>query len=349
VDVEERLRRVVSHTQEVLVEEELRSLLQTTEHPKAYIGFEPSGLFHVGGLVTVAKVKDLEAAGFEVTVFLADWHAMINDKLGGSLDRIQAAGRLYESVFRSLGIGAGVRFRWASDVVTQPGYWARVLRCAKAMSLARAKRAITIMGRKEDEGEIDASKLFYPAMQVADIFELPADLAYAGMDQRRAHVLAREVAHHYGWKAPVALHTPLVSSLKGGGRMNYDDSGLIERKMSKSDPTSSIVIPTDDATIDARIKDAFCAAKEVAGNPVLELARYVVLPWEGKLAVERPAKFGGNVEFQTDEALLTAWKEGKLHPQDLKAAVAKGLQRILAPSNAFFRDHPEALPRPSAT
>jgi tyrosyl-tRNA synthetase len=331
MDRAERLDRVLRNSSEVLVREELESLLDREEHPRAYIGYEPSGSFTVGQLVTLAKVRDLAEAGFRVTVFLADWHAYINDKLGGSMDRIRAAGRAMESVFRGLGIDQGVSFRWASELTGRPEYWERVLRVAKAMSLARAKRAITIMGRKEGEEEVDASKLFYPAMQVADIFELPVDLAYAGMDQRRAHVLAREVAHHHGWPVPVALHTPLVSSLKGGGRMNMDDSGSLERKMSKSDPESGIPIPSSRELIEERLQKAFCPAKEVEGNPVLELARYVVLPWEGRLKVPRPARFGGDLELPTEEALLTAWKSGGLHPVDRKKGVTEALDRIVSP------------------
>ena len=331
MDRTERLHRVLRNSAEVLVREELEALLAREEHPRSYIGYEPSGSFTVGQLVTLAKVRDLTAAGFRVTVFLADWHAYINDKLGGSWERIRASGRAMEHVFRGLGIGEGVTFRWASELTGRSEYWERVIRVAKAMSLARAKRAITIMGRKEGEEEVDASKLFYPAMQVADIFELPVELAYAGMDQRRAHVLAREVAHHYGWPVPVALHTPLVSSLKGGGRMSMDDSGGVERKMSKSDPESGIPVPSSRELIEERLQKAFCPAKEVEGNPVLELARYVTLPWEGRLTVHRPPRFGGDVEFSTEEALLAAWQTGGLHPADLKRAVGEALDRIMAP------------------
>lgn len=331
MDSEGRLDRVLRNSAEVLVREELESLLAREEHPRAYIGYEPSGSFTVGQLVTLAKVRDLAEAGFRVTVFLADWHAYINDKLGGSWERIRASGHQMEEVFRGLGIGEGVTFRWASELTGRGEYWERVIRVAKAMSLARAKRAITIMGRKEGEEEVDASKLFYPAMQVADIFELPVELAYAGMDQRRAHVLAREVAHHYGWPVPVALHTPLVSSLKGGGRMNMDDSGSLERKMSKSDPGSGIPIPSSRELIEERLQKAFCPAKEVAGNPVLELARYVVLPWEGRLKVPRPARFGGDLDLPTEEALLTTWQSGVLHPVDLKKAVTEALDLIISP------------------
>jgi tryptophanyl-tRNA synthetase len=56
-------------------------------------------------------------------------------------------------------------------------------------------------------------------MQAADIFELEVDVAIGGMDQRHAHMLARDVADKKGWTKPIALHTPLLSSLSRSGRM----------------------------------------------------------------------------------------------------------------------------------
>ena len=277
-------------------------------------------------------------------MLLADWHAWINDKLGGNLERIGAAARYMQATFEALGADpARVRFRWASAMVGSADYWSRVVRVAKATSLARTKRAMSIMGRSEEESNLDTSKLFYPAMQAADIFELPVDLAYGGIDQRRAHVLAREVAHHYGWPVPTAIHTPLLSSLKGGARMDPVE-GLVEGKMSKSDPGSGIPIPCDRPEIDRRISAAFCEAKAVDGNPVVEVVRYIVFPWEGRLTIERAPKHGGPVAFASVDEFLTAWRDGKVHPQDLKAAVAAALDRLLEPARAYFRTHPDLSP-----
>ncbi len=352
MDLDERVARVTRWTSEVLVPGELRSRFEQSSEPRAYIGFEPSGLLHVGHLVTVRKMRDLLEAGCRLTVFLADWHAWINDKLGGSLERIRECGRYMQSAFVALGVDpARTEFRWANDLQRQDGYWDRVVRVAKATSLARSRRAMPILGRGEEETELDTAKLFYPSMQAADIFELPVEIAYAGVDQRRAHVLAREVAHHYGWPVPVAVHSPLISSLKGGGRMDPETLAA-ERKMSKSDPTATIPIPSDAARVAERIGAAFCPVPEVDGNPVVELARCVLFPWEGKLVVERSAKHGGTVEYGTEEEFVAAWRERALHPQDLKAAVAAGLGRILEPANRFFVQHPEAIPpalRPGGT
>ena len=344
MDLEERVARAAGNTAEILTAEELRALFEREASPRAYIGFEPSGLLHVGHLITARKIRDLTEAGCHVTVFLADWHAWINDKLGGSLERIRAAGRYMQQGFLALGVDPSrTDFRWAQDLQAEKDYWARVVRVAKATSLARSRRALPIMGRAEEEANLDTAKLFYPSMQAADIFQLPVDIAYAGIDQRRAHVLAREVAHHYHWPVPVAIHTPLVSSLKGGGRMDPSE-GTTERKMSKSDPGTSIPLTAPEDEIRERVAGAFCPPKEVDGNPVVEAVRYIVFPWESRFAIDRRAAHGGPVTFETAAAFTEAWRAGSLHPQDVKGALASALARLVARPRAYFSAHPELGP-----
>ncbi len=344
MDLDARVAAVLRGTTEVLTPGEVRGLLETKDRPRAYIGFEPSGRLTVGHLVCARKMIDLQEAGFDLTVFLADWHAWINDKLGGSLERIRAAGQYMEAGFTALGVDpARARYRWAHELTGSSDYWARVVRIAKATSLARTKRAMTVLGRGEEEANLDTAKLFYPSMQAADIFELPVDLAYAGIDQRRAHVLAREVAHRYGWPVPVAVHTPLISSLKGGGRMD-PATQTVERKMSKSDPSSAITLPAPAEEIAARVKGAFCPAKEVDGNPIVELVRFVLFPWEGRFELERSPAHGGPLAFASEAEFLAAWTSGSVHPADLKASVVPALDRVLAPSRRYFADRPDAVP-----
>ncbi len=331
MDVEERVARVVRHTAEVVTADEVRELFSRQERPKAYIGFEPSGALTIGHLITARKILDLAEAGCDVTVLLADWHAWINEKLGGDLARIADSGRAMRSAFEALGAGGpNVRYRWAHELTGSSDYWARVVRVAKATTLARTRRAMSIMGRGEEEPNLDTAKLFYPAMQAADIFELPVELAYGGLDQRRAHVLAREVAHHYSWPVPAAIHTPLLSSLRGAGRMDPLE-GTGEGKMSKSDPNSAVLLAAPPDEIRARIASAFCPAATAEGNPVVEIVRYIVFPWEGRFEVDRAPRHGGPLSFGTPEEFLATWSAGKVHPSDVKSAVVSALERIAGP------------------
>ena len=70
---------VVRGTEEVVTVEDLEKSLSASEfHLKAYAGYEPSGSVHLGHLLTLRKLKDLQDAGFKVIVLLADLHAYLN-------------------------------------------------------------------------------------------------------------------------------------------------------------------------------------------------------------------------------------------------------------------------------
>jgi tyrosyl-tRNA synthetase len=343
---DERMAILLRNAEEVVTMEEAKALLARPGSKRAYVGIEPSGLFHIGqGLVISEKVKDLCALDFDVTILLADWHAFINDKLGRDMVKIKACGEYLRDCFTALGVdGSKVHFIYASHLVDDANYWERVLRVSKASTVSRIRRAMTIMGRKEDEADADASKLIYPAMQAADIFHMRLDLALGGMDQRHAHMLARDVADKLGWGKFVALHTPLLPSLQGPGRMDAASSES-EGKMSKSRPETCVFLHDPPATVDEKISKAFCPAKEAGGNPVLGLAKWVVFPAFGKMAVKRAEKFGGDVEFESYGVLEAAYVEGKLHPMDLKKAVAAHLNERLDPVRKYLAAHPENLER----
>jgi tyrosyl-tRNA synthetase len=333
----DKLQRLVTNTEEIITMDELKTVLNKPK-PKAYIGFEPSGAVHIGWMICTNKIMDFLACGFDFTVLLADWHAFINDKLGGDIEKIKLCGKYMEDCFAAMGVETGrVRFVYASDYMNDATYWELVLKTAKATSVARVKRAMDIMGRAEEDAEKDLSKLFYPAMQVSDIFYLDLDVAYGGMDQRHAHMLARDVAKKIGRKSPVALHTPMLTGLQAGGRMNS-----IEAKMSKSKPETMVSIHDPPAVVKSKLSKAFCPEKQVAGNPVLELCKFVIFPGLlGKpFLMERPEKFGGNLEFATYRELEDAYIAG-LHPLDLKNATANHINAILEPVHAYFEKHPE--------
>jgi len=333
----DKVEQLIANTGEIVTVEELKTVLNKPK-PKAYIGFEPSGTVHLGWKICTNKIRDFIECGFDFTVLLADWHAYINDKLGGDIEKIKLCGHYMEDCFAAMGIDKNkVKFVYASDYVSDPKYWELVLKTAKSISVARVKRAMDIMGRTEEEADKDLSKLFYPAMQVSDIFYLELDVAYGGMDQRHAHMLARDVSKKIGLKAPVAIHTPLLTGLQAGGRMNP-----LEVKMSKSKPDSMISIHDDPDSVKKKMSKAFCPEKQVEGNPVLEICKYVIFPElkDKSFLIERPEKFGGNLEFESYEELEKAFVKG-LHPLDLKNATASYVNKILEQIHSYFKKHPE--------
>ena len=326
-----RLEIVLRGGAECVTQVELEALLDAKKEPAAYIGFEPSGLLHAGTLVPMLKVRDLIAAGVRVTVLLADWHGYINNKLDGDWDALRAGVEYQRQMFGAFAPGA--EFQTASELVHSDGYWERVLRVAKATTLKRMRRAVSIMGRSEDEAESDTSMLFYPAMQATDIYALEVDLALGGMDQRHAHMLARDAAEKLRLPKIVALHTPLLGSLSGPGRM--DTNG----KMSKSDPAGALLVHDSAKQLQKKLSKAFCPP-ERKGNPVLDIWEHLLAPALGVITINRLKKFGGPVEFDDYAALEAACVAGDLHPLDLKNGTASALDRLFEPLRAAVADEP---------
>ncbi len=340
MDIETKMATIRSFAAEIVTEDELRAVFETHEHPVAYDGFEPSGLAAIHfGLMRARILKKLLGTGMHFKLYLADYFAYLNNKLGGNLEQIRTAGKYFVEVWRAAGVDTNrVEIVWNKDLMSDPAYWERFLKIGKAFSLDRVKRAITIMGRKEGEA-VSAGQLFYPVMQVTDIFQMDVDICQLGIDQRKANILAREVAHHYGWKVPVMVSHPLLLGLKGmpPDLKTSDESVLMEYKMSKSDPRSAILVHDSFAEIKEKINSAYCPEKVIAGNPMFDyIEKLIVDDKSDPIIIERPQKFGGAFEAGDYAALVEAYRKGEVHPHDLKNFVAEKLDERIRPVREHF-------------
>jgi len=342
MDVEERLALVMREpTEEVVTKDELRTLLESKTHPKHYIGLEISGVLHLGSLIlTGFKINDFVKAGIHSTVFLADWHTFINDKLGGDWTKIKKISQYYAEAFRFF--CPGVNIVLGSDLYRQTGnYWEDFVRFSKHMTLARTMRSLTIMGRSEAEKNLDLSQLLYPPMQSVDIKALDLDLVHAGMDQRKIHMLVREIFPKLGWKMPVIVHHHLLPGLaepvRAGPEENAVEDAKISSKMSKSKPSSGILIHDDEKTIRDKVSKAFCPVGVAGGNPVLELVRFAVFHQFDEFVIERPAKYGGSTTYTSYKDVERDFVAKKIHPMDLKSATATHVNRIIEPIYKHFK------------
>ncbi len=329
MDVTEKFNLIVkSPTEEIVTKDELLDLLKTNSNPKHYIGFEISGFLHLGSLIsTVFKINDFMKAGVNCTVFLADWHTLINEKLGGDWDTISKVSKYYADAFKL--VCPGIKIVLGSELYdSKKEYWFEFVKFTKHMSLARTMRTLTIMGRSENEEKIDLAKLLYPPMQAVDIHSLDLDIVHAGMDQRKIHMLVREIFPKMKWKIPIAVHQKLLPGLsepgdpKNGGELT---------KMSKSDPNSGVFIHDSDDEIKLKIKKAWCEEGNTENNPLLEITKNVIFHEFNEISIERSEKFGGNVTYTDSSQLELDFSQKKLHPSDLKQTVSNYLIKIISP------------------
>ena len=115
-----------------------------------------------------------------------------------------------------------------------------------------------------------------------------------------------------------------------------------ESKMSKSDPSSAIFMQDTEEEVVAKIKSAFCPPGIAKDNPVLDYTKHIVFNKDGEMLIERKAEHGGNSRYTSYSDLETDYLEGKIHPNDLKPALSKAINRMLQPVRDHFRTNLEA-------
>ena len=346
MDVEEKIKVVKGIAQEIVTEEELMNLFDTNQHPLAYDGFEPSGIapLHFGVYLT-KNIKKLLDIGVRFNLYIADYFALINKKMGGDMEKIRNVGKYFIEVWKAAGVDMDkVSIIWAKDLMDDFSYWDRFIQVGRSVSLDRSKRAITIMGRKEGE-TIESAQIFYPIMQVTDVFQMDIDICQLGIDQRKANILAREVAQKNGWKVPVAVHHPYILGLKGAPKdiKTMTDVEGMAYKMSKSDPKSSILVHDSEKLIMEKVASAYCPEKIIDGNPMFDyLEKFIVDDKTLPITIERPEKFGGAIESKDYAELVKYYKEGKIHPVDIKNYVGSEINSLVKPIRKHFEDNAEA-------
>lgn len=313
MDIDKKIELIKRNTEEVLTEEELRKLLAQKKKPVVYCGYEPSGPMHLGHFVTITKLMDFAEAGFKVKILIADIHAFLNRKGDEALIKKEVDN--WRKTIKAIGLDAEVVL--GSDFQFTKEYQLDVMRLAQSATINRGLRSMQEIARDVENATI--SQLWYPIMQVADIKHLKVDVAEGGLEQRKVHMIGKDMKNVIGYDF-IAVHTPLITSLKGPGN-----------KMSKSIPGSGISVTDSYEEIKKTIKDAYCPVKIVEDNPILQISRLIIFPRIEKFEIKRPEKFGGNLEIKDYEELKNLYSEGKIHPLDLKNAITEYLEGIIAP------------------
>jgi tyrosyl-tRNA synthetase len=322
--------RITRNAAEVVTEAEVRELTDSPEGTRAYVGYEPSGVLHVGHMLTATKLMDLQEAGFEVTVLLADVHAYLNGK--GTFEEIRETADRMKAQFLAYGLDEErTEFVLGSSFQFDREYVLDLHALELETSMARAERA---MSEIKSGDTVRVSQAVYPLMQALDIVYLDVDLAVGGMEQRKVHMLARDTLPAMGEDAPTCLHTPLIADLATGvGKMSSSSGVTISMEDSSED-------------IEEKVNAAYCPPTrdpdpteegEERENPVLQVFEYHVFPRFERVVVERPDEYGGDLTYDDYESLAADLESGELHPADAKGALATYLDELVAPGREKLR------------
>ena len=329
MEAQEKLSLITQNTEEIITEEDLANLLNTKKEINAYYGTAPTGPFHIAYLIPLSKVFDLSKAGITTKILIADIHAAMDD-LKTPWEEVNKRAEYYKKCIE-------LAFPWekkpefiiGSSFQLKKEYQTDVLKISSLMTVKRATRAASEVTRMKNP---KVSEMIYPIMQILDEQYLDVDIQIGGIDQRHIMAAAREYLPKIGYKTRTEIMTPLVASLKGPGT-----------KMSASIPGSFIKVYDSAESIKKSMNKAYCPEGDIKDNPVTQLCKFIIFPVKCKLTIERPEKWGGNLEFNSYEELEKVFLAKELHPADLKQAVGKSLAEIFSKARAYFEKNQDIL------
>jgi tyrosyl-tRNA synthetase len=319
MDINKRFELIKRNIYEIIGEDELKKLLKEKKKPVVYWGTAPTGRPHVGYFLPALKIADLLKAGFHVKILLADLHAALDNTPWLVLEkRYDYYAKIIPLMIKSIGADIkNLEFVKGSDFQLKPEYMYDVLQMSSFTSVKEANKAASEVVKLGDNPKL--SGLIYPLMQAVDEQYLDVDAQLGGTDQRKIMVLARENLPKLTYKPRIEIMNPLIP-------------GLIGKKMSSSDEKSKIDLLDDSIAVKKKLNNADCIAGD-SNNGIMAFLEYVIMVIKKdkgeKFIVKRDKKYGGNLEYDDYKKVEKDFVAKKLHPLDLKNAVAEEINHLL--------------------
>jgi tyrosyl-tRNA synthetase len=224
-DLKWLLKRAVAET---IVESELIKLLESGKSLRLKQGFDPSYPdIHLGHVVGLRKLRQLQQLGHRVVLIVGDWTARIGDPSGMSATRpmlsaeeVRTNAETYMKQFFKVVDKDKTEVRWQSE-------WFDKFRLEDVIRLT-SKFTVAQFLAREDFGNryssgrpIAITELLYPLLQAYDSIAIEADVEFGGTDQKFNCLVGRELQQIMGQPPQQVFLVPLLIGTDG-------------RKMSKS-------------------------------------------------------------------------------------------------------------------
>ena len=321
MNANKRYELVTRNLQEIFGEDELKKALKKKDF-SVYWGTMPTGSVSFAYFFPMLKIADFLKAGIKVKILLADLHALLD---GVSWEVLGKRYKYYERaiilILKSIGVDLKkLEFVKGSSFQLDKKYFNDILKLSTFTTINKAKHSASEVV-KTAQGDIKLSGLIYPLMQALDEEYLKVDAQFAGLDQRKILVFARESLPKIGYNPRIELMNPMIR-------------GLVGKQMSSSVESSKIDLLENVETVKKKINKADCVAGNV-DNGILALLRYLIMiikqDKEEKFIVKRSEKYGGDLKYSTYDEIERDFLTKKLHPLDLKNAVALEVNKILDP------------------
>ena len=333
-----RFNLITKGLQEIIGSAQLKQLLaDSSQEPVCYWGTAATGSVHISYIVPMLKIADLVEAGCRVKILVADLHAYL-DSMKSSLSQLAARTEYYIEIIKLILLRLNVditkvEFVKGTSFQLSKEYTLDVYRANSMITYSDARHAGAEVVKQTANPIMNS--LLYTSLQVLDMHHLNADIFLGGIDQRKINVFGLELLPKLGYKKGIYLMNAMIPALSSTKTSEFT-------KMSSSEINSKIDFLDSTKIIKKKVNRSYCFPGDIENNTPLVVIQKLIFPVLNKLnqrfVINRPEKFGGNLEYFNFESLQLDFANQVLHPGDLKGALADAIDQIVDPIRIKFQD-----------
>ena len=222
------LRRITNRgVNKIIEEKEFIRLLQEGKPLRLKMGFDPSRPdIHLGHVVGLRKLRELQELGHKVILIVGDWTAQIGDPSGQSVMRpmlshaevISNAETYMRQLFR-------VVDKDRTEAIWQSEWFGKfdlsdVIRLTSRFTVAQFLDREDFSNRFKGGKPIAITELLYPLLQAYDSVAIHSDVEFGGSDQEFNLLVGRDLQGMMGQRPQQCFLMPLLVGLDGVQKMS---------------------------------------------------------------------------------------------------------------------------------
>jgi tyrosyl-tRNA synthetase len=255
---EKLLRKILKRgVSEIIVEQEFIKLLNSGKPIRLKQGFDPSRPdIHLGHVVGLKKLRQLQNIGHKVILIVGDWTAQIGDPSGASVTRpmltakeVKANAETYMKQFFKVIDREKTEVRWQSEWFGKFNL-ADVIKLTSKFTVAQFLARDDFRKRFEEQKPIAITELLYPLLQAYDSVEIEADVEFGGTDQMFNCLVGRELQQMVGQRPQQVFLMPILAGTDGKQKMSKSLDNYIAVDEPPNDMYGKVMSLTDELIMD---------------------------------------------------------------------------------------------------
>lgn len=213
--------------EDIIVREDFLKKLDSGESLRLKMGFDPSAPdIHLGHVVGLRKLRQLQELGHKVILIVGDWTAQIGDPSGRSQTRkmlsseeVNANAQTYLDQFFKIVDRDQTEIRLQSEWFG-PFNLSNVIELTSKFTVAQILARDDFAKRFSDNHPIAITELLYPLLQAYDSVAIESDVEFGGSDQRFNLLVGRELQQNQGMEPQQCFIMPLLPGTDGTQKMS---------------------------------------------------------------------------------------------------------------------------------